>query len=34
MRLQPVITSFAGLAAVAVLAACSAQAKQIGRAHV
>lgn len=28
MRLQPVITSFAGLAAVAVLAACSAQAKQ------
>jgi RND family efflux transporter MFP subunit len=28
MRIQPVITSFAGLAAVAVLAACSAQAKQ------
>ena len=28
MRLQPVMTSFAGLAAVAVLAACSAQAKQ------
>jgi RND family efflux transporter MFP subunit len=28
MRLQPVITSFAGLAAVAVLAACSAQARQ------
>ena len=28
MRLQPVITSFAGLAAVAVLAACSAEAKQ------
>jgi len=28
MRLHPVITSFAGLAAVAVLAACSAQAKQ------
>jgi len=28
MRIQPVITSFAGLAAVAVLAACSAQARQ------
>lgn len=28
MRFQPVITSFAGLAAVAVLAACSAQARQ------
>jgi multidrug efflux system membrane fusion protein len=28
MRLQPVISSFAGLAAVAVLAACSAQARQ------
>ena len=28
MRIQPAITSFAGLAAVAVLAACSAEAKQ------
>ncbi|MDZ4318944.1 MAG: efflux transporter periplasmic adaptor subunit, partial [Phenylobacterium sp.] len=28
MRIQPILTSFAGLAAMAVLAACGAQAKQ------